>query len=724
MRQGLWSEMRGVLGGGSEASAPSPRRIDTVAMLAVAGMTLLLAVMLVRVAQLQLAPSPSLAAQMQERVSRRAVPSVRGDILDRRGRLLATTRFGYRAFVDPTMFPDPPDEAIVRLSDAIGRSPGELGEIIVTRMAENKARAAAWVEWERARAAERPAAEGSGVRERLLGLLRGGAVEKPRGAVLGIQEENPLGEEATEAPKPLIRYVRVSDVLTDEQVEVVKTLKIPGVHLEQRSVREYPAAELAASIVGKVGIDHNGLIGAEFAHDKELVGSDGRLLYVRDAKGQPLWMGPGSFEQAQRGKDLRLSIDMELQRIAEEELSRGVLDADAAGGRLLMMDPATGEILAMVDIVRDVPDAIPFEWEDKDAPRDGPARAGPRPRYIVMTGDERRKIHPALGRNRCVEDVYEPGSTFKPFVWAAVTELGLAKPDEVFDTEGGRWRTAYGRYIEDVVKRPRMTWREVLINSSNIGMIKGSERMSFDQLADVVQRLGFGKRVGLGLPGEAAGKITPRKAWSKYTHTSVAFGYEVAVTPVQMVRAFSAFARGGENGGTIPQVRLTALGTESPDLGVVTRVYPAWVAKLTREALRHVAASMEEKMARLNPPETGWRYSLFGKSGTAEIPLGKPPPGKRRPRGSSGYFDNQYNSSFIAGGPVEDPRLVILVIIDDPGPERVRARTHYGASVAGPVVRRTMERALSYLGVPPSPPEMLNVKPLAGDRHGRVGAVD
>lgn len=705
----LWSALRST--GEDAARDPAPR-IDRVASLAFGVMLLALAVMVARVAQLQIAPSPELAAQMQERITRRAVPAVRGDILDRRGRLLATTRFGYRVFVDPAVFPDPPDEAIIPLAAAIDADPGQVGELIITKMVENRERAAA-------AARVTPVAHDPDRRPRTrLAALVG------RESVGPTRAEREAASPPTEATKPLIRYVRVSDILTDEQVEAVKALKIPGVHLEQRSVREYPAAALGASIVGKVGIDHNGLLGAELAHEQKLLGEDGKLLYVRDARGRPLWMGPGSFEGARRGNDLRLSIDMELQRIAEEELERGVLDADAAGGRLLMMDPDTGEILAMVDIVRDLPDAVPFEWEDLDAARNGaPARSGQRRRYQVMTGDEARKIHPALGRNRCVEDIYEPGSTFKPFVWAAVTELGLAKIDEVFDTEGGRWRTSYGRYIEDVVKRPLMTWREVLINSSNIGMIKGSERMSFDQLHDTVRRLGFGSPLGLGLPGEAAGRVTSRKAWSKYTHTSVAFGYEIAVTPVQMVRAFCAFARRGEAAGTLPQARLTALDPSDPDRGVIYRVYPSEVAKVTRETLRHVAAAMEEKMARYNPPEVGWRYSLFGKSGTAEIPLGKPPPGKRRPRGSSGYYDDQYNSSFIGGGPVEDPRLVILVIIDDPGPERIRKRTHYGAAVAGPVVRRTMERSLSYLGVPPSPPSMLTPPPVTPARS-RVGAVD
>jgi cell division protein FtsI/penicillin-binding protein 2 len=132
-------------------------------------------------------------------------------------------------------------------------------------------------------------------------------------------------------------------------------------------------------------------------------------------------------------------------------------------------------------------------------------------------------------------------------------------------------------------------------------------------------------------------------------------------------------------------------------------VLPSTVALQVRGLLEQVAASMERKMAEYWPEESRWRYRIFGKSGTAEIPLADPPPGKRRPRGSKGYLDNQYNSSFIAGAPAENPRIVVLVVIDDPGPERVRNRTYFGSHVAGPVVRRVVERTLTYLGVPASP---------------------
>jgi cell division protein FtsI (penicillin-binding protein 3) len=219
---------------------------------------------------------------------------------------------------------------------------------------------------------------------------------------------------------------------------------------------------------------------------------------------------------------------------------------------------------------------------------------------------------------------------------------------------------------------------------------------------------------GIGLPGEASGLVTARKQWSKYTQTSVAFGHEVAVTPVQMARAFAVFSRPAGLAGTLPMIRLTALDPDDPDRGIVYRVMPAWVAALTRDTLRQVALNMEQKMKAAFPEEGPWRYAIFGKSGTAEIPLGKPPPGMRRPRGASGYFDDQYNSSFVAGGPAESPRLVVLCVIDDPGPRRVGSKTHYGTHVAGPVVRRVMERGLMYLGVTPSPVPTAPVNAHAG----------
>lgn len=640
-------------------SRPPHARIDRTLLAAAVLISLGLLAVVGRVAQLQLKPDAPLVAHMQSRMATRPMPTLRGELLDIRGRLLSTTRFGYRAFLDPVAFEHLSegelDEAIISIAQAVGISPEVVADRLYPRLEENARRAR--------------------IRE------------------TGIETDPPL------------RYVVIGGMLSDEQAETVRRLHIPGLHLEQRSIREYPGGQDVASIVGKVGFEHTGLLGAELALEDRLHETDGRIRYVRDARGNPLWVNPGDWQPGEPGSSVRLSIDLQIQRIAIEELTRGMEECDAAGGRCIVLDPHTGEILAMVDLTRPVEGAIPFQWEDASAPRVRAPAPDPRdmPRYIVFPQPEPGQPAPAIARNRCVEDVYEPGSTFKAFIWSVITERRLARIDEVFDTEGGRWLTSYGRKVEDVVRRPHMTWAEVLINSSNIGMVKAGERLTFDQLHDAVRRFGFGKPTGIGLPGEASGLVTSLKSWSKYTQTSVCFGYEVAVTPVQMVRAFSAFARSGSLAGTLPHLRLTAIDPNDPDPLVVPRVLPAEVALLTREIMAKVAENMQSRMTGKATPEEGWRYTMFGKSGTANIPLGRVPKGKRRPTGSRGYFEGQYNSSFIAAGPTEDPRLVILAIIDDPGPARVRARTHYGSYTAGPVVRRVMERSLAYLGVPPSP---------------------
>ena len=656
-------------------------RVDRMALFAAGVLSVALAGILARVLQLQLAPGPKLTASVHARQTRVPVQAVRGNIVDRRGRLLATTEFGYRVFVDPVELPEDPHETIAKLAEATGLIADGVGARIVPVLDVN----------DRRRAASRPADSKT--------PSRTGVDFRPNTARL---DPRRLQSPVWEPPPPPIRYVRITDIVPDETAEAVQDLRLTGVHLELWPVRQYPVGELAASVVGKVGTDHQGLLGAEIAQERKLRGEPGRIEYVRDARGRPLWMNPDSYELARPGTDLRLTIDLELQRMAEEELRRGIADADAAGGRLIMLDAATGEIVAMCDVIR-LADGLPeFPFAEAKTGAWTPPASGTR--FRVIHPDPGRSLHAALGRNRCVEDVYEPGSAFKPFVWSTVTELGKASPDEVFNTERGKWRSPRGRYLEDVTVRDFMTWTEVLLNSSNIGMVKGTERVSFKELHDGIRRFGFGTQTGVGLPGESAGLVTPLKAWTHQTQTSVSFGAEVAVTPVQMVRAFSVFARTGVLSGTLPPVRLVAPGRSDPAVTFAHRVVDPATAQRVRDILAQVALKMEALMA---PKETGWRYPIFGKSGTAKIALGKPPPGKRIPPGHKGYFERQYLSSFLAAGPTENPRLVLLVIIDDPGPSRVNGNTYYGSHVAGPVVRRLVERSLAYLGVAGREPHSL-----------------
>jgi cell division protein FtsI (penicillin-binding protein 3) len=705
--------------------APGPlSRVDRVGMLGAVLMGVLFAAVLVRIAQLQLAPGETLAAYAENRVATRPVQGYRGEILDRRGRLLSTSRLGYRVFVDPEQIDRSRlDELIVQLAEVTGEPADRVGERVVRAVSLNDER-------RQLRPAEATEPKGflQAVRSVWSAESDDAAQLSPLAVVAPLAPEEDtaaeaLGavddalaeaepEETEEEPPSLIRYVAVGGVLDDAQVARARGIEHPGVHLERRPVREYPGGDMVASLVGKVGFENSGLLGAELALDERLTASDGTARYVRDASGRPLWIERGQWTPASHGESQRLSLDLELQRIAQEELERGVEHADAAGGLLLMLDPLTGEILAMVDLYRDVGELPEFPWvdikPDPNAPKPPPYDPGALQRYRTLTLDPGRAIHPALGRNRCVEDIYEPGSTFKPFVWSLVTESGLAKPDEVFDTEGGRWLIRRGRStrrIEDVTRRAEMTWTEVLINSSNIGMIKGATRMEFDALRSGILRFGFGARTGIGLSGESAGMVTPAARWSHWTQESVAHGNEISVTPIQIARAYCAFARSGALAGTIPTVRLLATGPNAAARDALVKALPPEVATMARSALRHVAANAERNMVVVDPAETGWRYQMFGKSGTAEIPLGKPPKGKRRPPGASGYFDNQYNSSFIAGAPLENPRLLLVVVINDPGPAAIRQRRHYGSWVAAPVARRVLERSLTYLGVSPDAPQ-------------------
>lgn len=645
-----------------------------------------------RVVQLQVAPGDDLRAAINARTSGSRLDPARGDLLDRRGRLLATTRVGWRVIVDPVAAGDKADTVIVSLSSQLGRSGDDIGSRVMRAAAEN---------------VRRRADRDDG------GVIEAGLATSARSwlADKGLVPQRRAGS----SDRGLIRYVPVSGIVSRDQADAVRSLRLPGVFVERHAVREIVGGPAIAPIVGKFAhteesIERVGVVGAEKLFDERLTGSPGSLRYVRDANGRPLWVERGAWNDASPGQDVRLSVDAEIQRIVAAELERGVTDADAAGGRAIVLDPHTGEILAMVDVLRPVPGAVEVPWHD-------PASGTPRPemptgvRFRVMRDDPLRDVEPALGRNRCVEDIYEPGSTFKPFVWAAGYERGRLKADEVIRSETRSVRTWYGRSITDVTFRNELTWDDVLRFSSNIGMYNITERLSHQELRGTIVRLGFGQPTSVGLPGESSGRVTSARDWTKYTQTSVGMGYEVGATMLQMVRGFAVFARHGDEAGTLPGVRLTAAGQEDEHRpGVigeevfVERVFSPEAAIAVREPLRSVVERMDAVRLRKDPEDVPARYSMFGKSGTAYIAC-TPPPGMRRPRGAGGYY-KQYTSSFLVAAPAENPQIVILVVIDDPGPGTISRVQHYGSHVAGPVVRRVVERTLPYLGVPvpdPSP---------------------
>lgn len=681
------------------------QRVAVVATLCAAGATLGLMVMVARVAQLQLWPSEQLVAtaKAQSRVSTAPQMGLRGDVLDRRGRVLASTRVGYRVFIDPTIFPEPFEDSVQKLAAAAQVDAALIRDPVKAAIEKNKPVLAALKAQEDAKKDERRKLTPLGFGKLVLAELKGDPASP--------KEEEP-------APK-IDKYVPIGkggDVLSDAAAEAVRALKMRGVALERHQVREYPGGPEVAPIAGLVDWDNKGVMGAELKLNKDLTGKDGGVKYVRDSLGRPLWIEASNVREPDHGGAARLTIDLEMQRMVTSVLQRGAEECDAQGARCVLLDAQTGEVLALVDVVRPVAGLAEFPFEDKDAPV-GPKREIPERRYRLTQVPAGSENDAFLSRNRCVEDVYEPGSTFKPFVWSTITELGLAQPSEVFNTHNGHWITPVGRPIDDVKELGKQTWAEVLVNSSNIGMIQAGQRLTYNQMNEMARRFGFGSRTSVGLPGETTGLVTPIQYWTNFTQVSMSFGHEIGVTPVQMARAFAAFCRPGELAGTLVPLRLTMPELDSqgePGQSVVTRVLPADVALYTRKVMGLVAENMEAKIKTKPVAKAGsksegegaptWRYTIFGKSGTAKAsPM--PPFGKRKPKGAPAYFQHQYNSSFIAGGPLENPRVVCIVVVDDPGPKRIASKTHYGSSTAGPLVREIMENALTYLGVAPSPPK-------------------
>lgn len=461
---------------------------------------------------------------------------------------------------------------------------------------------------------------------------------------------DPVGIDRKIAARRSPRYVVIEPLLDDGRAAAVRAAGLRGVGLEPRLVRRYPQGDIAAALVGMVGLDHDGLGGTEHQFDDMLAATDGSLRFVRDARRRPLWVEPGDYRPAADGGDVHLTIDLVIQQIAEERLQRAITDFDAAGGRIVAVRPATGEILALADVIN------------------------PDPGREILLSDPSRDLHPALGRSRCATDPYEPGSTFKPIVWAAATELRRASPDEIIPTPTDSYhRTSHGRLIRDTKLLGPVSWRRVLVDSLNSGMAIVAERLSHRELQQAIARFGLGQRTACGIPGESAGIVTVPAAWSHYTQTSVAMGHEIAVTPLQMVRAFCVFARDG----TLPALRLA--GDADTEYRYVERACSAEIARLTREVMGDVV----DNKALLR----GGPYRLFGKSGTAQLP--KP--------GGGGYFEDRHVSSFIAGAPFDDPQIVVLCVIDDP----LRSKGHWGSATAGPVVKDVIDAALPYLGVAP-----------------------
>ena len=457
------------------------------------------------------------------------------------------------------------------------------------------------------------------------------------------------------------RYVRLAENLSEEQGERIVELGIPGLGLEPMSVRIYPMDMLAAHVLGAVGKDGSGLEGIEMKFQKELAGKNGFKRVEKDARRRPIGVEAEDYLPPSHGQHLVLTLDANVQMIAEQELAEACRVVKAKRGEVVVMDPMTGVVLAMAN------------W----------------PTFSPQSIDE---VDREVRRNRSVTDSYEPGSTLKPFIMGPAIEWNFTKMNETWPIQGETYVVSYGRGTRRVTDvhfygQPLSSW-DVLVKSSNIGMSMLGARMGNAGLHRALTTFAFGKKTGIELPGEYTGLVQPLRKWTRPSIESIAQGYEMRVTPLQLARGFCAFANGGRLvQPTVVKGLLDAEGNvvsrrPEPSLERMPRVISEEAAGQIRQILSDTVVRGSATMARSS------HWNIFGKTGTAHISEGR-----------RGYSAKRYTSSFLCGAPYENPRIVVAFIIHEPD----RSIAHYGGRVSAPGAMRLVERTLSYLQVPPSP---------------------
>ena len=448
-------------------------------------------------------------------------------------------------------------------------------------------------------------------------------------------------------------FVYVKRQVSLEEARRVAELGLQGVGFLTVNRRYYPNRELAAHVLGYVGIDNQGLGGVESTYDADISGSPGQVLIQTDARRR-------AFSRIERpptaGATLELTIDKYLQHIVERELRAGVDAYNADAGAVVMLDPNTGEVLALAS----QPTFNPNTFADAT---------------------------PAQRRNRAIQDIYEPGSTFKVVTASAAFEERVVDRDEIFDVSAGAIRV--GRdLIQDFHAYGQLSFTDVMVKSSNVGAIQVGLRLGPERLSRYVRRFGFGQALSPDFPSESPGIVWNPSALNDRALASIAMGYQVAVTPLQMAAAVAAVANGGEL--LVPRVvrAVTQNGVrETVERRVIRRsISTATAAELT-EIMKLVVERGTARRAQLPG------YTVAGKTGTAEKLI------------DGQYSERDHNASFVGFVPSDRPRLVILVMIDTPRSaviNGVRQRVYTGGAVAAPIFQRIAEGAMRYLAVPPS----------------------
>jgi cell division protein FtsI (penicillin-binding protein 3) len=462
-----------------------------------------------------------------------------------------------------------------------------------------------------------------------------------------------LGEPAREVARKLTvtkKFAPVRRRLTPDMARAVRELRDPSLTLVEDSLRLYPNRELAAQLVGFEGAEGKGLAGMEQAWDAHLAGAEGRAVVERDALGREVTGAPIVLKPSVAGQGIVLTIDATIQYLAEKEVDAAWRRTRAKSAMAVAMDPRTGEILAMA------------------------IRPTYNPNAFGTATDEDR-------RARAVTDPFEPGSTFKVIMAASALEEGVVRPTDRIYGENGAITVANAT-IHDWKKYGWLTFAEVLQNSSNVGSIKVGMMLGKERYYKYITGFGFGAPTNLGLPGESRGQLRPPAQWSGLSLATMSIGQEISVTAVQMVAAFAAVANGGRL--MQPQIIRAVLDAQGRE---VRSFEPIAVRQVISPDTAHTLTDMMVNVVRNG---TGHNaaipgYDVAGKTGTAQ----KMDPATRRYSRSPGVL------SFVGFVPADDPRLAMLVLLDEPKNEK------WGSEAAAPIFSAIGREALRYLNVAP-----------------------
>lgn len=443
-------------------------------------------------------------------------------------------------------------------------------------------------------------------------------------------------------------FVYLKRQLPPEQAERVMALGIPGIFLQREYRRFYPGGDMTAHLIGFTGVDDTGREGLELAYQNWLGGKPGSRHVIKDRLGHII-EDVESIRPPQEGRALTLSIDNNLQYLAYRELAQAVELHKAKAGGIVVLDAKTGEVLALANV----------------------------PSY---NPNNRERLTPAALRNRAITDLYEPGSTLKPFTIAAALETGKYKPDTLIQTAPGTL-TIGPATIHDSHKSGSLSVAQVIQKSSNVGAAKIALTLEPEYMWKELHDVGFGVAPKSTYPGEASGKLRPYQTWHPIEQATMAFGHGISVSLLQLARAYTVFADDGE----LKPVSLLKL--DQPAVGV--QIFSPETSRAVRKMLEMV----------VQPGGTAPRaqvrgYRVAGKTGTAHKLV------------NGAYSPDLYVGSFVGMAPASNPRLIIAVMIDQPGDGQ-----YYGGEIAAPVFSKVMADALRMLGVPPDAPDSYFVPP-------------